>query len=35
MISVESLRGYLLEEILAKLIRHAGYRLLVDPDAGP
>jgi hypothetical protein len=34
-ISAESLRGYLLEEILADLIRHAGYRLLVDPAQGP
>jgi hypothetical protein len=34
-ISAKSLRGYLLEEILADLIRHAGYRLLVDPAQGP
>ena len=37
MISVESLRGYVLEEVLAQLLYANGYRLLVceqqDPDA--
>jgi hypothetical protein len=27
-------RGYVLEEVLAFLIRNAGYRLLVDPSQG-
>jgi hypothetical protein len=31
-ISPESLRGYLLEEVLAYLIRNSGYKLLVDPS---
>ena len=30
-ISVDSLRGYILEEVLAFLIRRTGYNLLVDP----
>jgi hypothetical protein len=29
-ISFETLKGYVLEEILARLIRNTGYRLLVD-----
>lgn len=37
MITVDALRGYLLEELLAKLLHASGYRLLVsahqDPDA--
>ncbi|MGC7872064.1 hypothetical protein ACPUYX_11110 [Desulfosporosinus sp. SYSU MS00001] len=32
MIGRESLKGYLLEEILAYLIRNTGYNLLVDPS---
>ena len=31
-ISVDSLRGYILEEVLAFLIRQTGYKLLVDPS---
>ncbi len=30
-ISKDSLKGYLLEEVLAYLIRNTGYKLLVDP----
>ena len=30
-ISADSLRGYILEEVLAFLIRKTGYKLLVDP----
>lgn len=37
MITVDALRGYVLEELLAKLLHASGYRLLVsahqDPDA--
>lgn len=37
MVSFEALRGYLLEEVLARLLQDNGYRLLVsveqDPDA--
>lgn len=33
--TVESLKGYLLEEVLAYLIRNAGYRLLVHPSQDP
>ena len=29
-LSRETLRGYVLEELLAKLIQNTGYRLLVD-----
>jgi len=32
MISKDTLKGYLLEEILAYLIRNTGYQLLVDPS---
>src|SRR5437016_5882482 len=35
MASRESLKGYLLEEILAYLIRNTGYTLLVDPVQDP
>ena len=35
MISYETLKGYLLEEILAHLIRNTGYKLLVDPSQDP
>lgn len=35
MIGRESLKGYLLEEILARLIYNTGYRLLVDPVQDP
>lgn len=35
MISRESLKGYILEEILAFLIRNTGYKLLVDPIQDP
>jgi len=31
-ISKETLKGYILEEILAYLIRTTGYELLVDPN---
>lgn len=34
-ISRDSLRGYLLEELLTYLIRNTGYRLLVDPSQDP
>ena len=34
-ISRESLRGYILEEVLAYLIRTTGYELLVDPKQDP
>lgn len=34
-ISRETLRGYVLEEILAKLIQNTGYRLLVDAAQDP
>lgn len=34
-ISKETLRGYLLEEALAYLIRHTGYTLLVDKNQDP
>jgi hypothetical protein len=34
-ISRETLRGYILEEVLAYLIRNTGYRLLVDPSQDP
>lgn len=34
MVSPESFRGYVLEEVLAFLIRNSGYRLLVDPSQG-
>lgn len=34
-ISKETLRGYLLEEALAYLIRHTGYTLLVDKSQDP
>lgn len=32
MVSRRALRGYILEEVLARLIMHAGYRLLVDAN---
>lgn len=35
MIGKASLKGYLLEEVIAYLIRNAGYRLLVDPLQDP
>lgn len=35
MASVDSTKGYILEEVLAYLIRNAGYRLLVDPEQDP
>jgi len=35
MIGRDSLKGYLLEEILAYLIRNTGYKLLVDPSQDP
>jgi len=34
-LSREALRGYILEEVLAYLIRNTGYRLLVDKDQDP
>ncbi len=34
-ISRDALRGYILEEVLAYLIRNAGYRLLVRPEDDP
>lgn len=34
-ITRDALRGYMLEEVLAYLIRGAGYRLLVHPDQDP
>jgi hypothetical protein len=34
MVSQASHRGHVLEEVLAFLIRNAGYRLLVDPLQG-
>jgi len=33
-VSPESFRGYVLEEVLAFLIRNSGYRLLVHPSQG-
>jgi hypothetical protein len=33
-VSPESFRGYVLEEVLAFLIRNSGYRLLVNPSQG-
>jgi len=37
MVELQALRGYVLEEVLARLLRRSGYRLLVresqDPDA--
>jgi hypothetical protein len=35
MAGVDSTKGYMLEEVLAYLIRNAGYRLLVDPEQDP
>jgi hypothetical protein len=35
MASVDSTKGYILEEVLAYLIRNSGYRLLVDPEQDP
>lgn len=35
MIGRESLKGYILEEIIAYLIRNTGYNLLVDPEQDP
>lgn len=35
MISYETLRGYMLEEILAYLIRNTGYKLLIDDSQDP
>lgn len=35
MVSYEALRGYMLEEVLAYLIRNTGYRLLVDESQDP
>jgi len=35
MASIDSMKGYILEEVLAYLIRNAGYRLLVDPEQDP
>ncbi|WGD53486.1 hypothetical protein QA641_06100 [Bradyrhizobium sp. CB1650] len=35
MIASGSLKGYLLEEIVASLIRNAGYRLLTAPEQDP
>lgn len=35
MISLPQLRGYVLEEALARLIGASGYRLLVDPAQDP
>lgn len=32
MVTVEALRGYVLEELLAKLLHASGYRLLVSAD---
>jgi hypothetical protein len=34
-ISPEALAGYILEEMLAYLVRHAGYRLLTDASQDP
>ncbi len=34
-ISKETLKGYILEEVLAYLIRRTGYKLLVHPDQDP
>lgn len=34
-ISKETLKGYILEEVLAYLIRKTGYKLLVDPEQDP
>ena len=34
-VSKETLKGYILEEVLAYLIRSAGYRLLTDPSQDP
>lgn len=34
-VKAERLKGYLLEEALAYLLRNAGYRLLVDPRQDP
>lgn len=34
-VSKETLQGYMLEEVLAYLIRNSGYNLLVDPKQDP
>lgn len=34
-ISLQALGGYVLEELLARLIRNTGYRLIVDPRQDP
>jgi hypothetical protein len=34
-VSLESFKGKVLEEVLAYLIRNAGYQLLVDPSQDP
>lgn len=34
-VSRDTLRGYILEEVLAYLIQNTGYRLLVHPDQDP
>jgi hypothetical protein len=34
-ISNDGLKGYLLEEVVASLIRNAGYRLITDPQTDP
>lgn len=33
--TIDSIKGYLLEEVLAYLVRNAGYNLLVDPSQDP
>jgi hypothetical protein len=35
MIGKESLKGYILEEVIAYLIKNTGYNLLVDPIQDP
>lgn len=34
-VSKDTLKGYILEEVLAYLIRNTGYKLLVDPSQDP
>lgn len=35
MVTLEALRGYILEEMLARLLHTNGYRLLVSPEQDP
>lgn len=35
MASKDAVKGYILEEVLAYLVRNAGYELIVDPELDP